>query len=443
MSRFILSGAEIINEGRRFIGYVEVADGIIRQVAEGEYPGDCADVRDLRGKWLMPGVIDTHVHFREPGMTRKADIRSESRAAAAGGVTAYFDMPNCVPPTVTADALADKQNRAAQDSLINYAFYIGAAAGNYRTLADADYSRIPGVKVFLGASTGNMQVEGDDYLDEVFSLPQIISVHSEQQRIIAAAAEEAAAKYGKGNVPVSEHWRIRSREACEQCTAEAVERAKRLGTHLHVLHISTADELKFFEADRRLEQKQFTAEACVQHLWFNSDDYSRLGSRIKCNPAIKTEADRQALIKGVADGLIDVVSTDHAPHLPADKEGDALTAASGIPLIQYSLPAMLELAAQGCFPVERVVEVMAHNPARLFGIEGRGFIREGYAADLTVVDPTAGFTVEPADIRSKCGWSPFEGLRFSASVAQTFVNGVSVFPEEPAESPAKPLTFNH
>lgn len=443
MDKYVLAGAEIINGGRSFTGYVVVADGVIAEVGEGEFPGDEANVVDLTGKWLLPGLIDTHVHFREPGLTHKADIRSESRAAAAGGVTTFFDMPNCLPPTVTAEELADKHRRAKTDSLINYAFYLGASQDNFPTLRDADYTSVPGIKLFLGASTGNMLVEGDDYLDNIFSLPEIISVHSEEQSIIAENAVRTLEKYGKGNVPVEEHYRIRSREACLECTRRAVERAHRLGTRLHVLHISTADELKFFDTALPLERKKLTAEACVQHLWFNASDYSRLGARIKCNPAIKEESDRQALLKAVADGSIDVVSTDHAPHLLADKEGDGLSAASGIPLIQFSLLAMLDLSRQGYFPKERVVEVMAHNPARLFGIRSRGFIAPGYAADMVVVDPNRSTSVNAGMLKSKCRWSPFEGATFSTAVERTFVNGVEVYPSEPQTSPARPVSFAH
>lgn len=431
----LLANAIIINENRRFKGYVRIVDGIITEVAEGRYSGPDTDVTDLDGCWLIPGVIDSHVHFREPGLTDKADIRSESRAAAAGGVTSFFDMPNCRPATVTADAWRDKMARAAKDSAVNYAFYIGATADNIDTLRDADYRHTPGVKLFLGQSTGSMQVTGEA-LDSIFSLPRIISVHSEGQGIIDANAKAIAAEYPDGEVPVERHPDIRNAEACLKCTREAVERAERLGTRLHILHITTADELQFLAADRPLEEKSVTAEACVAHLWFDADDYRSLGARIKCNPAVKDSRHRLALLQAVADGRIDVVSTDHAPHRLADKEGGALKAASGMPSIQFSLQAMTELSLQGHFPMERVVEVMAHNQARLFGIERRGFIRPGYYADLTVIDPRRPMTVTPDVIVSKCGWSPYEGVTFSTTIAATYVNG------RPAgEATPMPLAF--
>lgn len=425
MAKFVLDNALIINEGRSYYGYVAVCDKIIDEVGEGRYTGEISDVYDLRGKWILPGVIDTHVHFREPGLTQKADIYHESRAAAAGGVTSFFDMPNCVPATVTRETLTDKWRRAAKDSAINYAFYIGVAPDSLSELEDIDFNLVPGVKVFLGSSTGNMKMDNDNLLDTIFAMPRVISVHSEDQSVLDRNVRSAREKYGY-DVPVSLHPVIRSVEACVKCTDAAVTRALKHGTRLHVLHISTADELKFFDKSLPLEQKQFTAEACVQHLWFSDKDYTTLGAKIKCNPAIKSETDRIALLQGVADGTIDVVSTDHAPHLMDDKAGGALQAASGIPLIQYSLLAMLELSAKGYFSAERVVEVMAHNPATLFGIDKRGYIRKGYYADLAVIDPEKSTIVTRDDILSKCAWSPFEGHTFTAKVADTYVNGRTI-----------------
>lgn len=439
MGAFVLADARILNEGKLYRGFVAVDPPYIIEVGAGDYHGDLP-ARDLGGRLLMPGVIDTHVHFREPGLTAKADIRSESRAAAAGGVTSYFDMPNCVPQTVTREALDDKFRRAAGDSLVNYSFYIGATRDNLDVLATADYSRVPGVKLFLGASTGGMQVEDEEYLDRIFRLPRRISVHSEDQAIINRNAAIAREKYPEGGIPMREHARIRSAEACRECTRKAVERARRHGTRLHVCHISTADELQFLTPGIPLEKKQITGEVCVQHLWFSDRDYDRLGAKIKCNPAVKGAEHRDALRRAVRDGLIDVVSTDHAPHLPADKEGDALHAASGIPLVQFSLPCMLEGARRGWWSLERVVELMCHNPAQLFGIERRGFLRPGYYADLVIVGETPS-EVTRESILSKCGWSPFEGETFSHKVSETYVNGRRVYPFGENGGAAMPLRF--
>lgn len=445
--RFVLDNVRIVSDGSDRRGFVVVCGDSIEEVGEGRYAGDIADVRDLGGKLLLPGVIDTHVHFREPGFTRKADIASESRAAAAGGVTSFCEMPNTRPQTLTIDAWDQKMRRAEETSAVNYAFYIGASTDTLGELRNADFSRIPAIKLFLGASTGASASSDDGFLDEVFSFGPMVAVHSEDQEIIDRNTAAALAKYGKGNVPISEHPVIRSAEACYECTRRAVERAERCGTHLHVCHVTTAAELPFFYNTLPLEEKKLTAEACVQHLFFTDEDYSHLGARIKCNPSVKSVSDREALLHAVADGTIDVVSTDHAPHTLADKEGDALTAASGLPLIQFSLPAMIELSEAGHFPLSRVVEVMSENQARLFGIDRRGFIRPGYFADLVVVDPERPLTVTEAEgvdreqpevtpgalIRSKCGWSPFAGHTFPASVVATYVNGCEVFS---AEAPA-------
>lgn len=431
----ILDNALIINENRRWHGYVAIEGDTIAEVGSGRYTGNDPHVINLGGKLLMPGVIDTHVHFREPGLTAKGDIASESRAAAAGGVTSYFDMPNCKPPTVTVEAWQQKMKIAQTESAVNYAFYIGASPDNIDHLRSADYHHVPGIKAFLGQSTGSMQVSAEA-LDAIFSEPRIVSIHSEDQSIIDTNSEEARLKYGAEEVPVTEHPEIRSVEACVKCTREALERASRCGTRLHVLHVSTEEELEFFGTGVPIEDKRITAEACVAHLWFDERDYRTLGTKIKCNPSVKNIRHREALRRAVADGTIDVVSTDHAPHLPADKKGGALSAASGMPSLQFSLQAMIELSRQGCFPLERVVATMCHNPARLFGIERRGFIRKGYKADLVAVDMDQPMTVTPDVIKSKCGWSPFEGTTFSSSIAQVWVNGANPSPEN-----STPLTF--
>lgn len=447
MSNLLLYNAQIINEGRRFCGYVAVDGERISEVAEGMPPqallNEAESAVDLKGKWLLPGAIDDQVHFREPGLTHKADIASESRAAVAGGVTSFMDMPNCKPQTVSIEAWEDKMRRGAQASAANYAFWIGATNDNIEELRRADMSRIPGVKVFLGASTGNMLVNSEEALDAIFSLPAIIAIHSEDEKIIADNKKKYAALYPEG-VPVSCHPLIRSREACSVSTERAIERARRLGTRLHILHISTADEARMLESVS-LDSKTITAEVCVHHLWFTDADYARLGNRIKWNPAVKTVADRDELRRAVEDGRIDIIATDHAPHLPEEKEGDALTAASGGPLVQHSLPMMLSLARRGIFTPEKVVEYMAHRPARLFGVKERGFIRPGYFADLVVVNPDKEYQVTKENILTKCGWSPLEGETLDVAVETTYVNGHKAYDKGCLAQNifGKPLEFNN
>lgn len=429
MKSLLLGNARIVNEGDSFLGYVGIRDGKIDKIGKGDAPAevtglyDAAD--DIEGKLLIPGVIDDQVHFRDPGLTHKADMQTESRAAVAGGVTSFMDMPNTKPQTVAIEAWKNKCRRAEEVSVANYAFFIGATKDNIDELRHADFSRIPGVKVFLGASTGNMLVDSEEALDRIFSLPALVAIHSEDEQTIRRNAAEAREKYGD-NVPIEMHPEIRSAEACIKSTGAAIARAKRLGTRLHILHLSTAGEAQMLESGD-CTQKQITGEACVHHLWFTDADYGRLGTRIKWNPAVKTESDRAELRKALRDGRIDIVATDHAPHLLSEKEGDALHAASGGPLVQYSLLVMLELARQGVFSTEEVVKFMCHNPARLFGVEKRGFIREGYYADLVVIDPEGKTVASASDVLSRCGWTPFEGTEFSARVERTYVNGEEAF----------------
>lgn len=426
MRRIIIHNAVIVNENERFHGYVIVEDDKIAAVERGMASdaviSSCDDVEDAGGAYLLPGVIDDQVHFRDPGLTHKADIATESRAAVAGGVTSFMDMPNTNPQTVTIEALKAKQKRASEVSVANYAFFIGATNDNIDQLLACDYTEVPGVKLFLGSSTGNMLVDCEEMLDRIFTeVPAMIAVHSEDEAIIRRNREAMTAKYGD-EVPVAEHPAIRSSEACYVSTARAVERAGRCGTRLHVLHVSAADELALFTSEPS-DKKKITAEVCVHHLWWTDKDYPRLGTRIKWNPAIKTERDRDALRRGLIDGTIDVVATDHAPHLLSEKQGTALTAASGGPFVQYSLPAMMELADQGVFTLEMVVEKMSHAPARLFGIENRGCIRPGYYADLVVVRPGDAYTVTDADVISRCGWTPLDGTTLHNRVVSTYVNG--------------------
>lgn len=431
MGRQLLYNALIVNEGRKYNGYVVIDGDKIAAVGEND-PSDavvssCGKAEDLRGALLIPGVIDDQVHFREPGLTHKADIASESRAAVAGGVTSFMDMPNTVPQTTTLEALEAKFERAAATSVANFSFNIGATNDNIDVLRRVDFSRVCGVKAFLGSSTGNMLVDDSEALRRLFGeIDAVIAVHSEDEAIILANRDHYVAERGD-DLPVELHPLIRSEEACYVSTERAVRLAERYGTRLHVFHVSTARELSLF-SDAPLASKKITAEVCVHHLWFSDNDYARLGSRIKCNPAIKTLADRDALRRGLNMGLLDVVATDHAPHLLSEKQGNCLKAASGMPLVQFSLIAMLEMARDGVFSVEKVVEKMCHAPAELYRIDRRGFIREGYYADLAVVrEDAAGSVVTAADVLSKCGWSPFEGTTMHHRVVRTYVNGEEAY----------------
>lgn len=431
MKRILLHNGTVVNEYKRFEGYIVVEDGMIADIAEGA-PADavrasCCEAFDLQGCWILPGVIDDQVHFRDPGLTHKGDIATESMAAVAGGVTSYMDMPNVVPPTTTLEALEAKYDRAARVSIANYSFFIGATNDNIDTLLYVDYSKTCGVKAFLGSSTGNMLVNDPVALQRLFAeVPALIAVHSEDEATIAANRAKYVAERGE-ELPVQYHPLIRSAEACYVSTSRAVERAARYGTRLHVLHLSTARELQLFDCATPVERKRITAEVCVHHLWFCDEDYARLGNMIKCNPAVKSAADREALREALKRGSIDIVATDHAPHLWQEKQGNCLKAASGMPLVQFSLVAMLEMAGEGIFTVEQVVDKMCHAPARLYRIDRRGFLRRGYHADIAVVRRGAAFTVSEGNIVSRCGWSPFVGTTFHNSVAMTMVNGNVVY----------------
>lgn len=444
----LIYNAQLALDDEFVAGYVVTDGDEIKQVATGmpdSHLLDACDSRiDAQGAMLLPGVIDTHVHFREPGLTHKACIASESRAAVAGGVTSYLDMPNVVPPTVTVEALEDKWDRAAKDSMANYSFYIGATATNTDMLIhDIDYTRVPGVKLFLGSSTGGMLVDDAAVLRRIFSeVPALIAVHSEDETMIRQNMERAKARYGE-EIPVEMHPLIRSEEACYECTRRAVELARELNTRLHVLHLTTARELQLFDdLAEDLEEKCITAEACVGHLWFSEEDYARLGTRIKVNPAIKSPEDREALRNAVASGHIDVVSTDHAPHTQEEKSQKYLKSPSGMPLAQFSLVTMLELADEGWLDKHAVVERMCHDPARLFGIANRGFLRPGYKADMVLVEVVPqGWTIDDDAVKSSCRWTPLKGATMHHRVLRTWVNGVEVYPKEPPYSPAEPLHF--
>ena len=425
----IIRNATIVNEGRQFVGSVVIEGEYIQQVIEGDDSTQAYDLEiDATGLYLFPGVIDDHVHFREPGMTYKADIGSESRAAAAGGVTSYMEMPNTNPPTTTLDLLEEKFQIAAQDSRVNYSFYFGATNDNVDTLPILDRTRVPGVKVFMGSSTGNMLVDRQESLYRIFATsPLLLMAHCESTNVIEANIRAFKKRYkGQNDFPVRYHSRIRSVEACYESSSLAVQMAKETGARLHIAHSSTAKELELFEK-KPIEEKKITAEAVIAHLMFSTEDYDTLGTRIKCNPAVKTPEDRAALREALTNGLIDVVATDHAPHLENEKLGGALKAASGMPMIQFSLVSMLELSEMEVLPIERIPDLMSHNPAKLFRIEKRGFIRPGYYADLTLVDPEANWQVREGRYYTKCGWTPMDERFFKWRVRRTIINGITVF----------------
>ena len=426
MATIALRHAELVNEGRRFVADVLLRDGLIERI--GTLP---AGVRydeeyDLAGKLLLPGLIDDQVHFREPGLTHKACIASEARAAVAGGVTSFMEMPNTNPPAVTLEELEKKYAIGAATSVANYSFFLGATNTNLDVVKSMDPRRICGVKVFMGSSTGDMLVDREATLEGIFRhSPTLILTHCEDTPRIKAAEAAAKAKWGE-DVPAAEHPRLRDAEACFASSSLAAALARRHDARLHILHITTAKELSLFSA-APLKGKRLTAEACVHHLWFAEADYARLGHQIKCNPAIKTAADRDAVRAAVASGVIDVIATDHAPHTWEEKSQTYFKAPSGLPLIQHPLLILLDLVRQGAFTLETAVQRACHAPATLFGVEKRGFLREGYAADLVVVDPAKPHTVTKAGLLYQCGWSPFEGHTFGATVERTFVNGVCVY----------------
>jgi dihydroorotase len=422
MSNWLIKNAEFVNEGRRFHADLRTRGQRIEQIGGDLTARAGEQVFDASGLWLLPGMIDDHVHFREPGYTAKADIASESRAAVAGGVTSFIDMPNTNPATLTHDLLEEKYAIAARTSLANYAFYFGASNDNLDAIRALDPRKVPGVKVFLCESTGNLCVSDPAALEGAFrDSPVTVLVHCEDSHIIHASLDRAKAEYGD-DIPMRLHPQIRSRQACFESTTWAVETARRHGTRLHVLHVSTADELALFEPGP-IAGKKITSETCVHFLRYSDADYATLGGKIKCNPAIKAGSDRAALTHALADTRIDVLATDHAPHLESEKANPYTRCPSGIPLIQFALQSALECVFRGDFALERLVEAYAHAPATLFAIEGRGYLREGHFADLVLVDPATPQTVRKDQVLSKCGWSPFEGDTFRASIAATFVNG--------------------
>ncbi len=422
MTDWLITNAELVNEGRRQHADVRVRDGRIERIGASLTARASERVLDARGRWLLPGMIDDQVHFREPGLTHKADIESESRACLAGGITSYMEMPNTRPPAVDSASLESKYARAAEVSRVNYAFYLGATNDNLEAIRTLDPLSAPGIKVFMGASTGNMLVDDPATLDAIFAhAPVPIITHCEDTPMILANEAKARETWGD-DIPPSQHPLIRSREACIASTRLALSLARRHGSRLHVLHISTAEECALFEPGP-VAGKRITAETCVHFLHFSDADYARLGNRIKCNPAIKTADDRAAITRALAERRLDVLATDHAPHLASEKALPYVQAPSGLPLVQYALQCALERVFDGLLTLERVVEAVSHAPATLFEVRERGFLREGYHADLVLVDPQKPHTVHASEILSKCGWSPFEGHTFRSSIAATFVNG--------------------
>jgi dihydroorotase len=434
--RTIIEGGTIVNEGRTFDGTIIIDDGTITDIVPINTIVPIENLINASGCYILPGIIDDHVHFREPGLTEKADIDTESRAAAAGGVTTFFDMPNTKPQTTTLEALEEKFALARQKSHVNYSFFYGATNDNADTFPQLDIHRIPGIKLFMGSSTGNMLVDRREALERIFSsTPLPLMAHCEDTEIINRNMAMAKEEYGD-DPSVAHHPEIRSVEACYESTKLAVELARQYHTRLHIAHLTTAKELEYLTRGQSpcevrltegLSPCEVTAEATVSHLYFSDRDYARLGTRIKCNPAIKSERDREALQQALSDGRITVIGTDHAPHLLSQKEGGCAKAASGMPMIQFSLVTMLELVDQGVLSLERLVELMCHNPARLFEVRQRGFIRPGYRADLVLVRPQSGWTVTPDCIQSKCGWSPMEGHTYLWRVERTLCNGHSVY----------------
>ena len=419
MTDLLLRGGILINEGGRSEQDILIRNGRIENIGPSLSPSVNSKELDVSGKWILPGLIDDQVHFREPGLTHKACIHTESQAAVAGGVTTYFEMPNVSPPTLDMERIEEKCAIAKRDSIANYAFFLGASNENLEAVKSANPEKIAGVKVFMGSSTGNMLVDEETVLEGIFrNSPTIIATHCEDTPMILANEEQAKIKYGE-EVPFSEHGNIRSREACLKSSSMAVELAKRENAKLHVLHITTAEELGLFEAGH----SRITAEACVHHLWFEDQSYTTLGSLIKCNPAIKKASDRDAIRGAVNDGRISILATDHAPHTWEEKQGTYFNAPSGLPLIQHTLLLMMEMCEQNCFSPELIVERACHAPARLFQVEERGYLREGYWADIVVVDPTGKTQVKDSQLFSKCGWSPFSQMTFTNSIETTIVSG--------------------
>ncbi|MGA9648780.1 dihydroorotase [Pedobacter sp.] len=422
MNSYLIKAATIVNEGQKIVADVLIKDGFITKIGQNLSAPNATEI-NAEGQYLLPGMIDDQVHFREPGLTHKADIFTESMAAVAGGITSFMEMPNTVPNTLTQALLADKYAIAAETSLANYSFYMGASNDNIEEVLKTDAKNVCGIKVFMGSSTGNMLVDNEKTLENIFSkAPILVATHCEDEATIRNNLAEFKAKYGD-DLTIEMHPLIRSAEACYKSSSLAVELAKAYQTRLHILHISTAKEIALFDNTIPLKDKKITAEACVHHLWFNDKDYATKGNFIKWNPAVKTEEDQNGILAGILNDNIDVIATDHAPHTLEEKKQPYSQAPSGGPLVQHALPALLEMHLQGKISLEKIVEKTAHNLAVCFDIEKRGFIREGYWADLVLVDLKDSWKVTKLNNFYKCGWSPFDGDTFQASVTHTFVSG--------------------
>ena len=428
MSTFLIRNAKIVNEGVVFEGDILIENEFIKEIAQKISPksSECIII-DAEGSYVIPGAIDDQVHFREPGLTHKGTIETESRAAVAGGITSFIEQPNTVPNAVTQELLEDKYEIASKTSYANYSFMMGGTNDNLEEILKTNPRNVAGIKLFLGSSTGNMLVDNEEVLEKIFSSTKmLIAVHCEDEGTIKANLEKYKAEYGD-DIPMKYHHLIRSAEACYISSSKAIELAKKTGARLHVFHLSTAKEMDLFTNKIPLEEKQITAEVCIHHLWFTDADYEKKGAFIKWNPAVKTQEDKDALWKALLDDRIDVIATDHAPHTLEEKLNPYVTCPSGGPLVQHAVVAMFEKHHQGKISVEKIVEKMCHNPAKIFKIEKRGFIREGYFADIAIVNAYLPWNVKKENILAKCGWSPFEGFNFKSRITHTFVNGKLVF----------------
>jgi dihydroorotase len=441
----LIKNARIVNEGKIFNGDVLIENQFITDISE-SISAKNGDIKviDAENKFLLPGMIDDQVHFREPGLTHKANIATESKAAISGGITSFIEMPNTVPQATTVEKLEDKFKIAEETSFANYSFMFGGTNDNLDEILKVDSKNVAGLKLFLGSSTGNMLVDNPEVLENIFSsTDMIISVHCEDEQTIKENTKKFVAEYGD-DIPVKFHPVIRSEEACYLSSSKAIELAKKTGARLHVFHLSTAKELKLFTNKIPLKDKKITAEVCIHHLWFSDEDYDNKGTLIKWNPAVKSKTDRQALWKALLDDRIDVIATDHAPHTKAEKNNPYTKAPSGGPLVQHAVVALMEAYHKEQISIEKIVEKMAHNPAILFQIKKRGFIKKGYYADLILVDPHNPWTVTKDNILYKCGWSPFEGTTFKSRITHTILNGALVYhnAEFSAHKAAMRLTFD-
>ncbi len=443
MNSYLIKNAKIVNEGEINLSDLLIENGVIKEIGK-TISNDSVKVIDAKGKYLIPGLIDDQVHFREPGLTHKANIGTESKAAVAGGITTFIEMPNTVPQATTQELLQEKFDIAAKTSYANYSFMFGGTNNNLEELLKTDPKNVAGIKLFLGSSTGNMLVDDPEVLEKIFSSTKlIISVHCEDEETIRKNTAHYKAIHGD-EIPIKLHPIIRSEEACYLSSSKAIELAKKTGARLHIFHLSTAKETNLFRNDIPLEEKQITAEVCVHHLWFSDEDYTKKGTHIKWNPAVKTANDRAGLWEALLDDRIDIIATDHAPHTLEEKSNSYLKAPSGGPLVQHALLALMEKVKDNVLSIEKLVEKACHNPAKIFQIEKRGFIKEGYYADLVLLDDTIPQTVTKENILYKCGWSPFEGVTFSSSITHTFVNGVLMFDQGSFNNivKGKRITFN-